>query len=440
MFGKILIYSIVAVLVFLVLNPAFFTFFYLLTRPLLQPFAMEKMMVFGVPITGIMALLLVGFTLQWSIVRKDFSFRVPSIIPLYVLLFAALMSFTNTVDIYTSIAGFAKLLTAVMTYVLVFNVVKTDEDAKKLLLVIVLATLIPMMVGYYQFFTESGGRAAGGVMNRVKGTLGLANAYGIYLALSLNAAIMLLLSPRWKVNKYFLGVMITSILISSVLSLNRGTWIALAVAIAMSSIFYIRKIKLRWIVMASIVLVALFSKIIIERFNQLENRGYYNTNTFEQRVGFWTSTLKLIPEHPIIGWGIATSEKVMQGQIMFDQVTHNDYLRLQLEVGVIGAGAYIFFLLNIAWLTYKRRKFSQFWYINYPMMIVIAYFIIISMPQNIYDHMVNLPLFLSIIAVWFRLYEFEKAEPTVNRRGESMQGLLLQKQKSSVLKKLPDIR
>ena len=440
MFGKILIYSIVTVLVFLVLNPAYFTFVYLLTRPLLQPFAMEKMMVFGVPITGIMALLLVGFTIQWGIVRKDFSFRVPSIMPLYILLFAALLSFINTLDLYTSVAGFAKLVTAVMTYVLVYNVVKTEEDARRLLLVIVVATLIPMMVGYYQFLTESGGKAAGGVMNRVKGTLGFANAYGIYLALSLNAAIILLLHPRWKISKYFLGVMIASILVSSVISLNRGTWIALSLAIAGASIFYLKKIRLRWIVFTIVVVVALFSKIIIERFNQLEERGYYNTNTFERRIDYWGATLDFVPVHPIIGWGIGTAEKVMLGRFNVADVTHNDYLRLQLEVGFIGAGAYIFFLLRIAWLTYKRRKSRQLWYVNYPMMIVIAYFIIISMPQNIYDHMVNLPLFLSLIAVWFRLYEFEKSGTEDEMQENRIQGLLSQKQKSSVLNKLPDTR
>lgn len=438
MLGKILIYSIVAVLIFLALNPTYFAFVYLFTRPLLQPFALEKLTVFGVPITGIMALLLVAFTVQWSIVRRDFSLHVPSILPMYLMLFAALLSFSNSIDVFASIAGFAKLATAVMTYVLVYNIVKTDEDAKKILLVIVVATVIPMLVGYYQFFTESGGRAVGDVMNRVKGTLGLANAYGIYLALSLNAAIILLLNPRWKINKYFIGIIIASILVSSVLALNRGTWIALAFAVTISSMFYLKKIKLRWIIMTGVVLVALFSKTIIDRVNQLEDRGYYNVNTFEQRVSLWKGTLKLVPAHPIIGWGIATSEKVTQGHLMFDLATHNDYLRLQLEIGIIGVGSYVYFLLWIAWLTYKRRKIRKFWFANYPMMIIIVYFIVISMPQNIYDNMVNLPLFLSLVAVWFRLYEFEMIGAEGEKKEDLDSSLLLRKKKASVLNELPE--
>ncbi len=415
MFGKILIYAIIAVLAFLVVNPLYFTYIYFLTRPLLQPFAMEKMMVFGVPLTGIMALQLVGFTIIWGLLIKKFTFRVPNSLPLYFLLLFALLSFFNTVNLYSSVAGFAKLVTAVMSYVLVYNVIKTEDDAKKLLLVIVLATLIPMLVGYYQFFTESGGKAMGGVMNRVKGTLGLANAYGIYLALSLNAAIILLLHPRVKIKKYYLIAFVASILISSVISLNRGTWIALSFAIVVASLFYIKKIRIRWIVLAALAMVVMFSNVIINRFHQLEERGYSQTNTLERRISYWNTTFDFIPEHPIIGWGIGTAEEVLLGRFDVADVTHNDYLRLLLETGALGLGAYLVFLLRVAWSVFRRQRYKKLWYINYPMMIVVIYFLIISLPQNIFDHMVNLPLFLSLVAIAYRLFEFENLRARESR-------------------------
>ncbi len=419
MFGKILIYAIIAVLALLVVNPLYFTYIYFLTRPLLQPFAMEKMMVFGVPLTGIMALQLVGFTIIWGVVIKKFTYRVPNSLPLYFLLLFALLSLINTLNLYTSVAGFAKLVTAVMSYVLVYNIVKTEDDAKKLLMVIVLATLIPMLIGYYQFFTESGGKAMGGVMNRVKGTLGFANSYGIYLALSLNAAIILLLHPRMQIKKYYVIAFVASILISSVISLNRGTWIALSFAIVIASLFYIKKIRIRWIVLATLAMTIMFSSVVINRFQQLEDPGYSKINTFERRLSYWGATWEFVPEHPIIGWGIGTAEQVMLNRFDVADVTHNDYLRLLLETGVLGLGAYLIFLLRVAWSVFEKRKYRNLWYINYPMMITIIYFMIISLPQNIFDHMVNLPLFLSLVAISYRLFEFEKLRAIKSRRQAS---------------------
>jgi O-antigen ligase len=410
MFGKILIYAIVAVLTVLVINPPYFTYVYLLTRPLLQPFATQNMMVFGVPLTGLMSLQLVGFSILWGVVRKDFSFRVPNILPLYLLLFFALLSFANTLDLYASVVGFAKLVTAVMSYVLVYNVVKTEDDAKKLLWVIVIAALLPMSVGYYQFFTESGGRAPGGVMNRVNATLGVANAYGIYLALTLNAAIILLLHPRWRVNRYLLGVAVASILVSSVIALNRGTWIALSLGVAVATLFHARKIRIRWIVLAAVAMLGLFSKTIIDRFQMLEERVYdMSQDTFEGRISYWGATLDVLPEHPLIGWGVGTAGQVMQAHFGAYGVTHNDYLRLQLEVGILGLGVYLFFLIREALRIFRQRRHRELWYINYPMLIVIVYFLIISLPQNIFDHMVNFPLFLSLVALSYRLVEFQQS-------------------------------
>ena len=144
MLGKIFIYTVIATLTIFVINPSYFTYVYFLTRPLMQPFAIEKIMVFGVPLTGIVSLQLVGFTIFWGVVRKDFSFRVPNIIPLCFLLIIALFSVVNTLDSYASLLGFAKLLTAVMSYVLVYNIVKTEDEAKSLLWLIVIATLVPL--------------------------------------------------------------------------------------------------------------------------------------------------------------------------------------------------------------------------------------------------------------------------------------------------------
>jgi O-antigen ligase len=255
----------------------------------------------------------------------------------------------------------------------------------------------------------------------VRGTLGLANAYGIYLALSLIAVITLLLQPRWRVSKYFLGSVVTSIVVSSVLALNRGTWIALSAGVAVASMFYIRKIKIRWIVFCVLAVATIFSGIIVDRFRQMENKGYYEMNTLERRISYWKATLKYIPEHPVIGWGIGTTQEVMSaGDPDAANVTHNDYLRLLLETGFLGVTAYLFFLGRLAWQVLRSLRYEYLWRVNYPMLIGITYFTVISIPQNIYDHMVNLPVFLSLVAIYYRLVGFERSRiRAAERQGEA---------------------
>lgn len=408
MLGKVLIYIALALLTACIASPTWFAYVYFVFRPLLQPFALEGMQVLGIPLTGFIALQLAGFTAIWTALRSDFSFAPPNSLPLYVLAFLSLLSMINSIDLYASAAGLAKMVTAVMSYVLAYNIVKDETDAKRLLMVLLVATIVPMLVGYYQFFTDTGGRAFG-AMNRVRGTLGLANAYGIYLAFSLFAAIILLLHPRWKVSKFFVMAVMASILVSTVIALNRGTWIALAFSIVCSSLLYIRRIKVRYLIVAAVLIAGVFSNLIVNRFAELEERSDYQPlNTFERRLEFWGATLEKVPEHLLIGWGIGTTRHVMQKGTQEAYVTHNDYLRLLLEVGVLGLAAYLWFLAAIAFQTLRRWRRRQLWQVNYPLMIAIGYFLIISLPQNIYDHMVNLPLFLTLVAVSYRLLELDR--------------------------------
>src|SRR4030067_1216216 len=129
--------------------------------------------------------------------------------------------------------------------------------------------------------------------------------------------------------------------------------------------------------------------------------------TLERRISYWKSTWAFVPEHLLVGWGIGTAQQVMEEHFDVADVTHNDYLRLLLETGIFGLAAFLLLLGRQAWLALRRLRYKNLWYINYPALITIFYFIIISMPQNIYDHMVNLPLFFSLIAISYRLVEFE---------------------------------
>lgn len=410
MFPSVITFIIVFMMLGFSFSPISFGIFYLLFRPLVQSFAIEHYtLVAGIPLTSVFAIVLIAYSVAVCIIRKDYKLIIPNVIFLYALLLFSVFSFVNTLDYMFSIGHLLKILTGVALYILIYNSIKTFDDAKKILFAIVFSSIIPMTIGYYQFFAATGGRAMGGMTNRVMGTLGLANAYGIFLALCICATLVILqFEKRKKVKLFFVSVFV-SLIISTLLALNRGTWIALTLAILFSSLVYIRQIKIRWIVIAGVAITIVFSGLILSRFQQLEEKEHWQrTNTLEERVHLWKTALSLVPDHPVVGHGIGTAQLVTGKYKGVDAVPHNDYVRLLLEVGMPGLIFYLLFLAKVFLGSVKLLFNKEHWIINYPMLTCISYWIVISGIQNIIYHVVNFPLFLAFVAITYRWNELLK--------------------------------
>jgi len=261
-----------------------------------------------------------------------------------------------------------------------------------------------MVLGYYQFIFNTGDRGVEGINNRMIGTLGFANDYGIFMSFTLVACFMILLNKKWNFNKLIIVPIFSLIVVSIVLSLNRGTWIALTFAIVTSSILYIKKINIKIFTISTVIILIFFSGIIAKRFIQLKDKKdpYRIENTFKTRINYWVHIYPLVVEKPIFGWGIGTSTDVTKINLNIDAYAHNDFLRLGIETGLIGLLLYIVFFVKelIRYLRYSIDKTN--WYINYPMLIGIIYFFIISIVQNIFDQIINMSLLFSLIALAHR--------------------------------------
>jgi O-antigen ligase len=265
-----------------------------------------------------------------------------------------------------------------------------------------------MIVGYYQFFTGAGGMAFEGISNRAIGTLGMANAFGIFLALCLCGTIYILQFEKNKLPKLSMVIILISIIISSFLALNRGTWIAFTIAVFFSSFAFIGEIKTKWIIIAGISIAIVFSGLILSRFQQLEEtEPWQRSNTMKGRVEIWKAAISLVPTHPVVGHGIGTAQLVTLKYEKINAVPHNDYIRLLLEIGIPGVALYVFFLAKIFMFNVKMIFRNDRTAIYFPALICITYWIIISGAQNIIYNLVNFPLFLALVAInfkWERLY------------------------------------
>ena len=213
--------------------------FYIIFRPVVQPFATEHYMLYkGIPLSAVFAITLIMGSMMICILKRGYSLLVPGSIYFYLIIFFSSLSFLHTMDHVVSISYLLKIMTAVALSTLIYSSIRSEDDAKDIIWAIALAAIIPMLVGYYQFIAVVGHETYYGFTRRATGGLGFANMYGIFLALSFYATLMLLLQEKRRKVKYFLTAILFSIIISSFIALNRGSWIGLSVAAFFAYPFY----------------------------------------------------------------------------------------------------------------------------------------------------------------------------------------------------------
>ncbi|MCU4137980.1 MAG: hypothetical protein MW689_001551 [Thermodesulfobacteria bacterium] len=391
MIPKVIILFLSTILIFLSTSPLTLIRAYLFFRPLVQPFANQHLTLFGsIPINAPLPLIVIFYSFLGCIFRKDFSIIVPKVIPLYLLLYWSMFSLYNTKFYLASIGFIFKILTAVSVYLFVYNAVHSVEDIKKLIKTICITCFVLIICGFYQVATKQGNIWYYGIV-RMKSLFGSANPFGIFLSLCLIATLLMITIFDSK-NKFykFLFVMI---IIASILGLNRGSWIAMSSALILGYFFFRNKIKFRYIIGPILIVFIIFSPIIILRFSEWSE--VTPGNTFLARINMWKIILKLIPYHPFIGYGIGTADLLFQDLFGIRAWPHNDYLRLALEIG-IGVIFYIYFLFSVLFLFLKNRYKN--WKFNFCFVVLLLYWIIISIPQNIISNVINFPLFMALVA------------------------------------------
>jgi len=353
--------------------------------------------------------LIIAVALFYSFLKRGASLFPPAAIFLYALLFVSLLSLVNTLSYKISLWYSVKFLTSICMYLLAFNSIHSKQHARAVLWSFLIAAIIPMLVGYHQYFTGTSYKRLYTSGVRVASLFVEVNPYGEFLCLIIFAAMILLLETGSAKLRVLLGLFLSSALVSLMLSLNRSSWIALTLAVLAGFVLYRRKLKLRWILVPMMIIAVLFSSTILTRFGELEEQTAWGTtrNTFYQRVTFWKNSLVLIGEKPLVGHGIGTAGMVLDKHFGKSTNPHNDYVRLSLEAGLPASLCYISFLAAqiIFWL--RRVSNLENWRINFPILVAVMYFIIISAVQNVVYNITVFPMMLGLLGVAHKYILFD---------------------------------
>ena len=387
-----------------VMYPVYLLVSYSVIRPMLQPFAFLQVKIFGLPISFpfVVIITVAGFMYMflkpsWRIIAEKSGFLTSFVI-------IALLTSAFSMDYMVSLTGLLKLLTAWFIFNIAYNSIKNIKDINILLAGLVASSTIPVLVGFYQSFTGHYDFLLDATVDRVSSVFGVGNAYGIFLSIITAAIVILLLGETNKKRRIILLAFLIGVLVSQVLALNRGTWLALAAGFAVAAYKYRHYISYKWLAVLMVFILIFFSKIIIDRFDDIDTRVRWSgKNTLEGRIDYWNNLLPLIAEKPLTGYGVGTTGIVAQKYLNTSEVPHNDFIRLALETGLLGSIFYFLFLIRISIYFYLRPADRELWKYNFALLMLSVYFLIISMVQNVIYNQINFPAFLILVAVGIKI-------------------------------------
>ncbi|MCX6277283.1 MAG: O-antigen ligase family protein [Bacteroidetes bacterium] len=274
-------------------------------------------------------------------------------------------------------------LTLVIIFYAAYLFSVTPGWFEKLTNLAVLASLVALIIGFYQFFKLVTGneqeRLADGkeIINIVKGLMGNKNEYASYLALLLTLTSFTAFFGKGNWQR---GALATTVLALFMLILvaTRAAWLAVFMAGASISVIVLilheklgisgRHAKIVMIIVSTVVVLGAAGAIEGGRFTHnkyLEKLGSIarpeaGNNHF--RLNMWKITAEMSMNHPVTGvgagnWQIAIPEYYgtigLKGKEVNWISPHNDYLWILAEKGIIGLGLYLGMIIAAVWMFFR---------------------------------------------------------------------------------------
>lgn len=279
------------------------------------------------------------------------------------LLFTWLIFFTFcflTLTYSVSFNGTAKELLRIFDIFLLFligySAVKTEPQYKNLLLAFLASSILPILLGIYQYFNRIGFADESIQIPRIYGTFSHPNVFSLYLFIIIAIATIyyLLFAKSWPKKTALISLIIFYSLIVLV-TYTRIAWIALFVFFFILLWFTKRRLLIPFI-LAPLVLYAVIPPIQ-ERVNQTLSPS--PTDSIVWRQTLWQDNVykTITDDRWFLGYGIDTFPLVsesLRGEVLGSNEAHNDFIKFFVEGGVVGLTLFTLYLTFIGRILIKK--------------------------------------------------------------------------------------
>ncbi|MFH1212559.1 MAG: O-antigen ligase family protein [Candidatus Neomarinimicrobiota bacterium] len=263
------------------------------------------------------------------------------------------------VNVLSGLFFVVKYIQYYMIYFMVVNQVRSKKQIDNYMISLIITYVIVTVLALIQI--PSGKR----VTAPFEGDAGEPNTLGGYLIFIIAINLSLLLTPEvFTDSRVRRGLFIITVLsvIPYLMTNSRGSWAA-GIPVVIGYIFISKK---RWIIVGFVAILIgiapfIFPRTVIDRvkYTFTEQRGYAASlqehvggltidTSASERIRSWRSAFNDLGKHPILGFGV-TGWRFLDAQ----------YMRVLIETGVVGLGAFLFLLFSILSNVQKISKTAQ---------------------------------------------------------------------------------
>ena len=305
------------------------------------------------------------------------------------------VSLASSTNLKESLSDWLRLVSIFSVYVLTRVIFVPENQIRKIFVVILLSSLIPIFLAYYQLLTGHGTILDGGE-KRIVGTFLHPNAFASYLLILLIFCIAQILEKKsWFISKSFMIALIIPTLIIFTFTFSRGAWIVFIVAMLVMGI--LRHPVILKLLPLGLGAVVFLVPSIRHRIGNIFDAGYtHGRSGWEWRVDTWREVSTMVAQKPFLGHGLSSVETV------FGLLTHNDYLRLTAEVGILGLLAYLFLtvtLLSQTWKDYRSIPSQVSKSFQVGLLVMVISFLVRQFADNTLRNTVMMIYFWIFVAI-----------------------------------------
>jgi O-antigen ligase len=307
-------------------------------------------------------------------------------------LLAAAASLLQSPDPSGGLRLFLTLLTYAAVFALPYAVIQSRQAAVQSLTVALCSSLIPSIFALLELATTP---AIVTGEQRLQGTFTHPNIYAFYIVCVVTVILFMTCSTTVTLSKFMrrtLFVYAGYLLILLLCTKTRSAWLSMLIIVTGHAIVVDR----RWLLPMLALPVALLIPGVSERMSELNSgtidAGYETLNSLAWREALWNATLGWMAANPpgFFGYGLSVYPSYVplffwRGEGQEDFGTHNAYLQIYFEMGVVGLTSFLLLMATIAFkLIYRSREdFAG----SFVMLMMLVGYIVIFYADNLLDYL-----------------------------------------------------
>ena len=289
------------------------------------------------------------------------------------IIFSTIFSVNPLISIfgqYRRFEGLPTLLNYIILFYLAFYFIKKEKQIKYLAMALVAASLLISVYGIAQYFGyEFLGVASLPFGGRIFSSLGNPVFLAAFLAMSVPITIVFFSYAK----NIWLYLFLTGTLLIEMVCLfftySRGGWLGFLAGMVFLVIFFGKRflqkrrvfivlvcLSLMAVLMSTFFLGSLKENISSSEFSRIASSFALKEGTVGTRLSIWGSTVKMIADRPILGYGPELFRTIfpqyrsldfirIEGEKTMPDRAHNDFLHMAAGTGLLGLAFYLWTLI-----------------------------------------------------------------------------------------------